>query len=178
MSREISYDDVVKILNKKENIKMKKFDITIPEQLVSGVSSAANSRDGKKISYDEFMYILRNGRTNAMPNAQENSLLSISDPDRRVLFKYLQQRHKKTPTIATDSELAAAYAPHYSAVAKAAYTTRYKSTREDSENPPKSRKKTRFSELSPVSDPELGGGSRKKTNRRKSIRRRNKTSRR
>jgi hypothetical protein len=156
----ITREQVVHILAKPENVRMIQMGINNPEQLISGVSSAANSRDGSIVNFKDFEDRLN--REDA--NAQERSLRKISVKDKLILFTFLQQQHQSNPTIATSAELQEAYSA-VSATASAAQS--HEPTKVTKKGPKKVTKKGTKK-----------GGSRKKTHRRKSNRRRNKTSRR
>lgn len=102
--KNITHSFIQKIIDKPTSLPMKRMDIINPQQLVSGVSSAANPRDGRTIKIEEFEDRL--GGVDA--NAQERSLLEIPPNDRKLLFIYLKQQHQSNPTIATTAQLQSA----------------------------------------------------------------------
>lgn len=187
----ITLEQVQHILDKPENVRMKQMGINNPQQLISGVSSAANPRDGSIIKFEEFE--ARLNREDA--NAQERSLIKISVEDKLILFTFLQQQHKSNPTIATSAELQEAYSTvsQKSAAAEARDRVRQLIAAQEAEaaaaSAAKSHEPTKVTKKGPTKKGPTkkgtkkggkgpNGGSRKKTHRRKSNRRRNKTSRR
>ena len=178
----ITREQVEHILKKPENVRMRQMGIDIPEQLISGVSSAANPHDGRIITFEDFE--ARLNREDA--NAQERSLRKISVEDKLILFTFLQQQHQSNPTIATSAQLQQAYSSvsQKSAAAEARDRVRQLIAAQEAEaaaaaaSAAKSHKTLIKGPKKVLTKKGPNGGSRKKTYRRKSNRRRNKTSRR